>query len=136
MVIEDEFDEYGSDYDEEDSSGGASNPQWRTLSPKERKLLMKNVFSNPDWYDDSQGSPVFEGGSANPMFEEISDKAGAPVKETLLPISIVPFDPVKFISLPEPGGVSTVALPVLKSNSDFSVAATLKSINSGGVCLF
>ena len=81
MVIEDEFDEYGSDYDEEDSSGGSSNPQWRTLSPKERKLLMKNVFSNPDWYDDSQGSPVFEGGSANPMFDEISDKAGAPVKE-------------------------------------------------------
>ena len=42
---------------------------------------MKNVFSNPEWYDDSQGSPVFQGGSANPMFEEISDKAGAPVRE-------------------------------------------------------
>ena len=42
---------------------------------------MKNVFSNPDWYDTSQGSPVFEGGTSNPMFEEISDKAGAPVKE-------------------------------------------------------
>ena len=81
MVIEDEYGDYGNEYDEEESSGGASNPQWRTLSPKERKLLMKNVFSNPDWYDDSQGSPVFEGGSANPMFEEISDKAGAPVRE-------------------------------------------------------
>ena len=81
MVIEDEYDSYGNEYDEEESSGGATNPQWRTLSPKERKLLMKNVFSNPEWYDDSQGSPVFEGGTANPMFEEISDKAGAPVRE-------------------------------------------------------
>ena len=52
MVIEDEYDNYGNEYDEEESSGGASNPQWRTLSPKERKLLMKNVFSNPEWYDD------------------------------------------------------------------------------------
>jgi len=51
------------------------------LSPKERKLLMKNVFSNPEWYDTSLGSPVFEGGSSNPMFEEISEKAGAPVRE-------------------------------------------------------
>jgi len=81
MIIEDEHDSYGNEYDEEDSSAGSSNPQWRTLSPKERKLLMKNVFSNPDWYDTSQGSPVFEGGVSNPMFEEISDKAGAPVKE-------------------------------------------------------
>ena len=81
MVIEEEYDNYGGDYEEEESSGGETNPQWRTLSPKERKLLMKNVFSNPEWYDDSQGSPVFEGGSANPMFDEISDKAGAPVRE-------------------------------------------------------
>lgn len=81
MVIEEEYDNYGGGYEEEESSGGSTNPQWRTLSPKERKLLMKNVFSNPEWYDDSQGSPVFEGGTGNPMFEEISDKAGAPVRE-------------------------------------------------------
>ncbi len=79
--MDDNYDDEYNDYDDEDSSSGASNPQWRTLSPKERKLLMKNVFSNPDWYDTSQGSPVFEGGTSNPMFEEISDKAGAPVKE-------------------------------------------------------
>ena len=81
MVIEEEYDNYGGDYEEEEPSGGETNPQWRTLSPKERKLLMKNVFSNPEWYDESQESPVFEGGTANPMFEEISDKAGAPVRE-------------------------------------------------------
>ena len=71
--------EYGN-YDEDDSET-KTNPQWRTLSPKERKLLMKNVFGNPDWYDEAHGSPVFEGGQANPMFEEISEKAGAPVRE-------------------------------------------------------
>lgn len=80
MVIEDNYEGY-SDYDDEDSPSEGNNPQWRTLSPKERKLLMKNVFSNPDWYDDSQGSPVFEGGTSNPMFDEISEKAGAPVRE-------------------------------------------------------
>lgn len=82
MVIEDNYEEEYNEYDDDDeSSSGANNPQWRTLSPKERKLLMKNVFSNPEWYDNSQGSPVFEGGTSNPMFEEISDKAGAPVRE-------------------------------------------------------
>ncbi len=81
MVIDNYDDEYNEYDDEEESSSGGNNPQWRTLSPKERKLLMKNVFSNPEWYDDSQGSPVFEGGTSNPMFEEISEKAGAPVRE-------------------------------------------------------
>ncbi len=81
MVIEEEYDSEYSEYDTEDETSGATNPQWRTLSPKERKLLMKNVFSNPEWYDTSLGSPVFEGGTANPMFEEISEKAGAPARE-------------------------------------------------------
>ena len=75
-----EYNEEYSEYDDDDSES-KTNPQWRTLSPKERKLLMKNVFGNPDWYDESHGSPVFEGGQANPMFEEISEKAGAPVRE-------------------------------------------------------
>ena len=74
-----EYDEYDNFDDEQKED--KTNPQWRTLSPKERKLLMKNVFGNPDWYDESHGSPVFEGGQANPMFEEISEKAGAPVRE-------------------------------------------------------
>ena len=74
-----EYDEEYTNFDEETED--KTNPQWRTLSPKERKLLMKNVFGNPDWYDESHGSPVFEGGQANPMFEEISEKAGAPVRE-------------------------------------------------------
>ena len=77
--MEEYNEEYGT-YDDDDSES-KTNPQWRTLSPKERKLLMKNVFGNPDWYDESHGSPVFEGGQANPMFEEISEKAGAPVRE-------------------------------------------------------
>ena len=54
MVIDNYDDEYNEYDDEEESSSGGNNPQWRTLSPKERKLLMKNVFSNPEWYDDSQ----------------------------------------------------------------------------------
>jgi hypothetical protein len=74
-----EYEEEYTNFDEE--AEDKTNPQWRTLSPKERKLLMKNVFGNPDWYDEAHGSPVFEGGQANPMFEEISEKAGAPVRE-------------------------------------------------------
>ena len=77
----DNYDDEYNEYDDDDTSSGGNNPQWRTLSPKERKLLMKNVFSNPEWYDDTQGSPIFEGGTSNPMFDEISDKAGAPVRE-------------------------------------------------------
>jgi len=80
MVMEDNYNE--EEYNEyEDDEPSQSSPRWRTLSPKERKLLMKNVFSNPEWYDNSQGSPVFEGGTSNPMFEEIAEKADAPVKE-------------------------------------------------------
>ncbi|SVC97099.1 uncharacterized protein METZ01_LOCUS349953, partial [marine metagenome] len=79
MVMENEYNEEYDEYGDEVES--ASSPKWRTLSPKERKLLMKNVFSNPEWYDDTQGTPVFEGGVANPMFEEIAEKADAPTRE-------------------------------------------------------
>ncbi len=65
------------DYDEEQEDG---DPQWRALSPKERKELLKNVFSNKDWYEDG-GLPVFEGGNANPLFEVIGNRVGAPAKE-------------------------------------------------------
>ena len=73
MKMSDEY--YDDDTDEE------GDPQWRTLTPKERKVLLKNVFSNPDWYDEGEGTPVFQGGSANPLFQEIASKAGAPVGE-------------------------------------------------------
>ena len=66
---------YDDDADEE------GDPQWRTLTPKGKKVLLKNVFSNPDWYDEGEGTPVFQGGSANPLFQEIASKAGAPVGE-------------------------------------------------------
>ena len=39
--MEEYNEEYGT-YDDDDSDS-KTNPQWRTLSPKERKLLMKNV---------------------------------------------------------------------------------------------
>ena len=69
--------EYGL-YDDDDDSG--DDPQWRGLTPKERKTLLKNVFSNSDWYEDG-ASPVVEGGSANPLFEVIAERVGAPAKE-------------------------------------------------------
>lgn len=75
-MIED--DNYGDAYEEE---GRSEDPQWRMLTPKERKLLMKKVFSNPDWYDEDSGTPVFEGGTSNPMFSEIAERVGAPVRE-------------------------------------------------------
>ena len=64
-------------YDEEDSD---EDPQWRGLSPGERKTLLKTVFSNNDWYEDG-ALPVFEGGSANPLFDVIAERVGAPVRE-------------------------------------------------------
>lgn len=73
-----EEDNYDNTYEEETRS---EDPQWRMLTPKERKLLMKKVFSNPDWYDEEAGTPVFEGGTSNPMFSEIAERVGAPVRE-------------------------------------------------------
>jgi hypothetical protein len=64
-------------YDDEDSE---DDPQWRGLSPGERKTLLKTVFGNNDWYEDG-ATPVFEGGSANPLFEVIAERVGAPVRE-------------------------------------------------------
>ena len=73
-----EQDDYDNTYEEETRT---EDPQWRMLTPKERKLLMKKVFSNPDWYDEEAGTPVFEGGTSNPMFSEIAERVGAPVRE-------------------------------------------------------
>ena len=74
-----EEDEYGyADDDSYEEVATQAEPKWRTLSPNERKELMANVFSDPNWYE---GVPVFEGGDANPMFEVIADKAEAPLRE-------------------------------------------------------
>lgn len=73
-----EDEDYDDTYEEENRS---EDPQWRMLTPKERKLLMKKVFANPDWYDEDAGTPVFEGGTSNPMFSEIAERVGAPVRE-------------------------------------------------------
>ena len=52
--------------------------------------------------------------------------AGAPVNETLLPIIIVPFAPLKFIVLePDGRGAAERPLPVLRSNSDLAPTLTL-----------
>tara|TARA_B100000131_G_scaffold254763_1_gene249168 strand:- start:10144 stop:11688 length:1545 start_codon:yes stop_codon:yes gene_type:complete len=75
-VIKMDEEEFGL-YDEEDSD---EDPQWRGLSPGERKTLLKTVFSNNDWYEDG-ALPVFEGGSANPLFDVIAERVGAPVRE-------------------------------------------------------
>ncbi|NDF37218.1 MAG: hypothetical protein EB156_05470, partial [Euryarchaeota archaeon] len=70
------------DYDGEDESNEPI--QWRSLNPKERLELMKNIFTNEEWYD---GTPFAEGGmpmsdgSHNPDFQAIVDRSGAPMKE-------------------------------------------------------
>jgi len=70
---EEEFGLYDDDESEDD-------PQWRGLSPGERKTLLKTVFGNNDWYEDG-ASPVFEGGNANPLFDTIAERVGAPIRE-------------------------------------------------------
>jgi len=77
MVMEEYIYDDEDDY-EDDTDREPVNPKWRTLSPKERRELMKNVFANSEWYE---GIPVFDGGDANPMFTEIAEKAEAPVRE-------------------------------------------------------
>ena len=70
--------EYEEDYDYEEDK--EEDPQWRLLTPKERKKLLKNAFTNDDWYD--EGSlPVHKGGDGNPLFEVLSDRVGAPLSE-------------------------------------------------------
>lgn len=74
--------DYEDEYEGEDESNDAI--QWRTLNTKERLELMKNIFTNEDWYD---GTPFAEGGMAmhdgshNPDFQAVVDKSGAPMKE-------------------------------------------------------
>ena len=69
---------YEEDYDYEEEK--EEDPQWRLLTPKERKKLLKNAFTNDDWYD--EGSlPVHKGGDGNPLFEVLSERVGAPLSE-------------------------------------------------------
>jgi len=74
--MEDEYDEQ-YDYDGDDDN---EDPQWRVLTPKERKALMKNAFTNDDWYEDGS-LPVHKGGNANPLFDILGERVGAPVQE-------------------------------------------------------
>ena len=67
-------DEYDYEADKEE------DPQWRLLTPKERKKLLKNAFTNDDWYDDGS-MPVHKGGDGNPLFEVLSERVGAPLSE-------------------------------------------------------
>ena len=76
--MDDEYDEYEG----EDESNDAL--QWRTLTTKERLELMKNIFTNEDWYDGtpfSDGGMAMRDGSHNPDFQAVVDKSGAPMKE-------------------------------------------------------
>tara|TARA_B100000035_G_scaffold313294_1_gene326685 strand:- start:19282 stop:20832 length:1551 start_codon:yes stop_codon:yes gene_type:complete len=70
--------EYEEDYDYEEDK--EEDPQWRLLTPKERKKLLKNAFTNDDWYEDGS-LPVHKGGDGNPLFEVLSDRVGAPLSE-------------------------------------------------------
>ena len=76
---EDDYNEDDENLDDFEDERSVKNPQWRTLSPKERRKMMNLVFKNTEWYN--EGTPFFRGGSANPMFEEISEKSGAPLRE-------------------------------------------------------
>lgn len=73
-----------SDYDYDGEEESDEPIQWRSLNPKERLELMKNIFTNEEWYD---GTPFSEGGmpmadgSHNPDFQAIVDRSGAPMKE-------------------------------------------------------
>jgi len=75
MSEEYEDDEYAYDGDDENE-----DPQWRSLTPKERKALMRNAFTNDDWYEDGS-LPVHKGGDANPLFDILAERVGAPVQE-------------------------------------------------------
>ena len=69
---------YEEDYDYDEDK--EEDPQWRLLTPKERKKLLKNAFTNDDWYDDG-ALPVHKGGDGNPLFEVLSERVGAPLSE-------------------------------------------------------
>ena len=67
-------DELFEDNNDDEQSG---DPAWDSLKPSERKTLLDEVFQDDDWYD---GSPYYVGGSANPAFDEIANRIGAPQK--------------------------------------------------------
>ena len=54
-----------------DSEGDA---QWTSLDPSERKELLKNVFSDDNWYD---GIAFSDGGQSHPPFDEIATRVGS-----------------------------------------------------------
>lgn len=76
--MSDEYDE-DEEYEYEDSDQ-EEDPQWRLLTPKERKKLLKNAFTNDDWYEDGS-LPIHKGGDSNPLFDVLADRVGAPITE-------------------------------------------------------
>jgi len=54
-----------------DNEGDA---QWTSLDPSERKELLKNVFSDNNWYD---GISFSDGGQSHPPFDEIATRVGS-----------------------------------------------------------
>lgn len=64
--MSDEFD-MSDDVEEGDA-------QWTSLDPSERKELLKNVFSDDNWYD---GISFSDGGQSHPPFDEIAQRVGA-----------------------------------------------------------
>ncbi len=73
--MSDDFDDTFAD--EADEVG---DPQWRMITPKERKELLKAVFTDNEWYPEG-GVSVVEGGTDNPLFADISSRLGAPEQE-------------------------------------------------------
>ena len=69
---------YEEDYDYD--ADKEEDPQWRSLTPKERKKLLKNAFTNDEWYEDN-ALPVHKGGDGNPLFDILSERVGAPLSE-------------------------------------------------------
>jgi len=65
---------FNEESNEDERSG---DPAWDSLKPSERKTLLDEVFQDDDWYD---GSPFYVGGAANPAFDEIATRIGAPAK--------------------------------------------------------
>ena len=68
-----EDDEIDDEYDMTDDEE-AGDAQWTSLDPSERKELLKNVFSDENWYD---GMAFHEGGASHPPFDEIASRVGA-----------------------------------------------------------
>lgn len=62
---------------EDENYEETGDPVWDGMKPTERKQLLDEVFQDDDWYD---GTAYYNGGQANPAFDEISERIGADTK--------------------------------------------------------